>query len=138
MIECAPVIMASGLCASNAFGAIRVQRGLVEAGEDDSFNSRGPAERVPHGGDRYLSGGVEGISVDARADRGKGDGFHLFGARQLERLPVGGRQKLRLALRAALPDRPDGVNDVARGQAKSWRDARIGGGTGRDAFAGAP
>ena len=89
-----------------------------------------------HRSDRNLSRLVEGIAVDSSRDRRKGDRGEAVALGQLQAAAVGAGQQVILVLGAALPDRPDRVDDVARLERKTGGDARAAGRTAADGRAG--
>src|SRR5919201_3108283 len=108
--------------------AVGVVGRLAEADEDD------PVERVRVLGDEALRLGdrdrgrvLEREAVDAGADRREGDRPDAALARDRERVPVAARQQLRLALAAAVPDRPDGVDHPGGRQPVAAGDLRLAG-----------
>lgn len=46
-------------------------------------------------------------------------------AGEFEAVAIARRQQFGFLPAATVPDRPDGMNDVSRGQAKAWRDLRF-------------
>ena len=102
------------------------RRLLREAAEDHPVEGgRLALDVAGDGAHRDLRRRVGRIAVDAGRDRRKGDGPEAVLAGEVERGGVGRRQELRLAGAAALPARPDGVDDVARRQVVAAGDARI-------------
>ena len=95
------------------------QGGAVEGDESDEGHV---GVRRAGGGHGDLGGLPQGIAVDTGRDGGKGDrtGADLVGHGQ--RVPVAGGQRLGLALRPAVPDRPDSVDDEAGGQVEPVGD----------------
>ena len=99
--------------------------GVAEQPEADLLDLRVLVQRRPRGGDRDLRGARRRVAVDAGRDRRERDRAAAVLGRELDRPPVAGRQQLRLALAAAVPDRPDGVDDVVDGQPPGAGDLRV-------------
>ena len=95
------------------------QGGAAEGDESDEGNL---GVRRAGGGHGDLGGLPQGIAVDTGRDGGEGDrsGANLVGHGQ--RVPVAGGERLGLALRPAVPDRPHGVDDEARRQVEPLGD----------------
>jgi hypothetical protein len=72
-----------------------------------------------------LRGALDRVAVDARRDRRERDGATTKLVRDLEGAPVARGKQLGLALIAAMPDRADGVDDVARGKVARGRRLRV-------------
>ena len=70
----------------------------------------------------------DGEAVGAGADRGEGDGAAAEIAGDFQRAPIATRQQFGLALASAVPDRTDGVDDVAGGQVETRRGLGVAGG----------
>ena len=70
-------------------------------------------------------GKLHRVAINARADAGEGDRGEPFRGGNLERSAIAGGEQLRRIARAAVPDRPDRVDDVARRQSISLRELRV-------------
>jgi hypothetical protein len=106
-------------------GGIRGKRFRAETREDHLGDAASRAQCIADRPHRDPRRRLERIAVNARADRRKRDAPERVIVGELHRFAIGGRKQLRLALGAALPDRPDGVDDKPRGQEKARRDARL-------------
>ena len=71
---------------------------------------------------------VEGKAIGAGRDRGEGDGLEPVGLGECQAVAIARGERLVLALVAAVPDRADGVDDVAGGEVVAAGDARLAGG----------
>ncbi len=82
-------------------------------------------ECVFHRTQRQLGGLVDGIAVRTDADAWERDRREVVLTRDLQRPPVRGRQQLLLTVEAAVPHRPDGVDDEACGQPVTAGQLRV-------------
>jgi hypothetical protein len=89
-----------------------VERLVVEEHESDLLDRRQIGERGRHRVDRDRRGPLEREAIDARGDRRKRDAPTPQLGRELERASIAGAKKRILAPAAAVPDRPDRVDDV--------------------------
>jgi hypothetical protein len=106
--------------------AMQFGRARREAAEDDarqrSLEARqGLGDRI----DGDYCGSFCGKSVDAGRDRGKGDRIEAMLVGDFERAAIAGGEQPILVPSAAAPDRPDGVDDMARLQREPGRDLRF-------------
>ena len=104
--------------------AIESRRCGVEAAEDHALEAVRMGLHLAHGdlGRRFL-----GIAVDAGRDRWEGDAFQAVLPGQRQAVAIAARQQLRFARCAAVPDRADGMDDVARFQAIAPGDLGLAG-----------
>lgn len=86
-------------------------------------------KKIAHGGDRNLGGTLERKSVDASADRGEGDRLQSMLSGDLKRASVAGGKQFIFIRRAAVPDRPHGVDDVLGRESVARRESGLAGGT---------
>src|SRR6266540_47625 len=112
-------------CWSSQLASVRIERRAIEAREDDLFDGTGLLELSPHrcgGNSRCL---VEGITVDAGTDGGKGDALQPFAFRQHDRRAIGRGEELRFVRIAALPDRAHRMNHKTSRQREPRSDPRL-------------
>src|SRR5262249_34382505 len=77
--------------------------------------------------DRDSRRAIHRVAKHAAADRGERDSLDSVLARELERAAVAAREQLGLARGAALPDRPDRVDDVTGRQPEARSDPALAG-----------
>src|ERR1700738_1519551 len=113
------------------FGPIRREAAEYDALERGELFS----DRSGHRADRNTRGAVGRETIDARGDRGKGNGAQLVLRRELESRAVAGCQELILPLVAPAPHRPDRMNDVGGLEPVPARDLGGAGLTAAELFA---
>ena len=79
------------------------------------------SQKIADGVHGYPGGQLLRVSVDARGNGREGDGLRADAHSFLKGAAVGGGEKFRLAVRASLPHRSNGVNDKFCGQAEARR-----------------
>src|SRR5439155_21733456 len=114
---------------------IRTRHLFAEAGEDHALDATGSDEKTPRLADRDLRRLLDRIAIRAAADGRKGDAADPMLQCELQAISIAGGQKFRLPSLPAVPDRSDGVNDVARRQSVAAGDARLAGGASADGAA---
>ena len=99
----------------------------VDAGEHDALQR--PVVRDERGdfGDRDRDRGTQRITVCAATDRRKRDRSDAVRDGEREARSIARGEQFRLAVAAAVPDRADRVDHVARRQAVAARDSRLAG-----------
>src|SRR5690606_21692459 len=97
---------------------VRPQIRLREQDEPDFPNRRAGVllQPISDRTDRHLGGEVDGVSVGAGADGGERDTGERLEGGEVEGGAMGGGGRVRLAGRAATPDRTDRVDDATRGE----------------------
>jgi hypothetical protein len=70
-------------------------------------------QEIGGGGDGNLRRALQRKGIDAGGDGGKRDRLDAFAVRNLQAVAIGRGQKPVLALFAAVPNRTDGVDDMA-------------------------
>src|SRR6185437_7601092 len=107
-------------------GSIQCRARIVtEADEDYPLGKCTARQKCSHCFHGDVRGLRDGISVDAAADRWKGDRVQVVLLGEQQRRSVRGRKKLRLAVRTTAPDRSDGVDHVACREIVAARDLRV-------------
>jgi hypothetical protein len=87
-----------------------------EAAENDVCDGRRGRQRVDHRIHGNPGGAIGRKTVDAGGDGRKGNRCEAVRLAQLHGAAITGRQRLVLALAAAVPDRSNGMNDMPRRQ----------------------
>jgi hypothetical protein len=88
-----------------------------KAAKDDLLDTQQILNRISNRRNSNLRRKFERIPVDSGADARKSDGPYIIGRREFKGTTVAGGQELRLAMRTALPNRTNGVDDELRGKA---------------------
>src|SRR5450756_1044396 len=110
------------------FRPVQRQQLGAEAGEHnlrDLRLGRDELRALAHCNARRL---LQRVAVDAAADRREGDAARAVRERERQALAIAGGEQFGLALRAALPYRSDGVNDLFGREAVAARDLGAPGG----------
>src|SRR5262245_38086183 len=103
-----------------------LENSAVKGDEEDAIEFACSGSRLADGDGR---GVIERVTVDAAADRGKGDRSHVMLAAEVERGAVTRREERGLAVRPAPPDRTNRVNHVPRTKIESGCNAAFPGWT---------
>src|SRR5690606_1073084 len=90
---------------------------FIKGDEDDLFRKLVLHHMRAAGGDGDIRCFLHRITENAGGDGGEGDGFHLVFCRDGEGVPVTACEQICLALRPAMPDGADSVNDPSSGKA---------------------
>jgi hypothetical protein len=98
-----------------------------KAAEDDSVDDGRRGQRVDYRGHGDLGGAIGGEIIYAGGDGGKGNRRKIVGLAELQRSAIARRQRFILALAAAMPDRPYGMNDMPRRQLVAFGDFGVAG-----------
>src|SRR6266853_4145645 len=106
---------------------VRRENVVAEAREKYGLEVRGCLEKAPRLAHRDERRVAHRIAIDAATDRRKCDRADLLFSGDPEDRAVARRELLGLAAAAAVPDRPDGVNDESRGQSVAAREPRFAG-----------
>ncbi len=99
-----------------------VRRRLTKAAENYFFEDHLLCQERTNRGNGDPGRPVRWKPVDPGADGRKGDGAYALLLRQRQRGVVTTGEQVFLALAAALPDRPNGMDDIAGGKQISLRD----------------
>src|SRR5437588_12543546 len=100
---------------------------VAECNEKDAVDRVAVREHAPRLADGDVCRGIDRIAVDAATDGRKRNRSDAVLDGHLETAPVARRQQVRLPMRAATPDRTDGVDNELRRQAEAGSDLRVAG-----------
>jgi hypothetical protein len=106
----------------------------VKKHEADGCQRRGTTEVFKNGGEGDVGCLVKRVSIGAGADGGEGDACKLARGCKGERFCIGAGEQGRLPVRASMPYRPDGVDDMPGRQIAAAGNDCIPGGAPADLF----
>jgi hypothetical protein len=109
--------------------SVRAGHGFTETAKLHQFDARVLVDHTPYFRDGDVRRLIDRVAVHPATDRRERNAAQIVFSSQLHRTPVTRGEKLRLTGASAVPDRSNGVDDMARRQIVASRNACIPGGT---------